>query len=202
MGRAGSNRRSCLGSEFSSIVMRIEKCWFCSSNIYPGHGRMWVRNDCKIFRFCRRKCLAHFKMKHNPRRMRWTKSYRRTVGKEMQMDSTFNFEKKRLTPVRYNRDLMVKTVQAMQIVERIKMIRNQRFQKHRLAANVRPRKTAAQREIAKHEHILTGPTKPKAAQFKEEIAALDKEKENRRKKAREARIVNEAKSSMEVDEEK
>lgn len=159
---------------------------------------MWVRNDCKIFRFCRKKCISHFKKKHNPRRLKWTKAYRRLHGKEMTMDSTFNFEKKRLTPVRYNRDLMVKTVQAMQTVERIKVIRNQRFQKHRLAANVRTQKTAAQKELAKHVDILRGPTKLKAQQFKEELAALDKEKQIRRQKAREARLA--AKGSMDVDE--
>merc|ERR1712060_448697 len=148
----------------------------CSSNIYPGHGVTFVRNDCKTFRFCRSKCHKHFKMKHNPRRMKWTKAYRRAHGKEMMLDSTFNFEKKRLTPTRYNRNLMVKTIQAMQIVDRIKTVRKERFHKQRLAAQIRKRQTSAQKEVAKAANLLEGPSKEQALKYEKELSGVRKVK--------------------------
>jgi large subunit ribosomal protein L24e len=42
---------------------------------------LFIRNDCKQFRFCRPKCHRHFKAKHNPRKLAWTKACRKLNNK-------------------------------------------------------------------------------------------------------------------------
>eukprot|EP01059_Diplonema_ambulator_P000771 TRINITY_DN10618_c0_g1_i1.p1 TRINITY_DN10618_c0_g1~~TRINITY_DN10618_c0_g1_i1.p1 ORF type:complete len:217 (+),score=46.17 TRINITY_DN10618_c0_g1_i1:85-651(+) len=100
--------------------MRIEACSFCSKPVYPGHGMTYVRNDCKIFKFCASKCHKNFKLKRTPRKTRWTKTFRKAMGKEMAHDTTLEFEKKRNVPVKYNRELVLKTLRAMKQVEAIR----------------------------------------------------------------------------------
>lgn len=74
----------------------------------------------QIFRFCRSKCHAAFKKKKNPRKVKWTKAYRKTVGKELAIDPSFEFEKRRNEPIKYNREIWNKAVQAMKKVNEIK----------------------------------------------------------------------------------
>jgi large subunit ribosomal protein L24e len=127
--------------------MRIETCYFCSSPCYPGHGIMFVRNDSKTFRFCRSKCHSKFKKKSNPRKVKWTKVYRKTAGKEMSIDTTFEFEKRRNRPVKYDRDMMEKTLSAIERVNEIQTVREQRYYDNRMKDTAKEKKFIARNEI-------------------------------------------------------
>ena len=63
----------------------------------------------------RSKCHKNFKKKKNPRKAKWTKAFRKSAGKELAVDPTFEFEKRRNVPVKYDRELWQKTVGAMQV---------------------------------------------------------------------------------------
>ncbi|KAK7086664.1 hypothetical protein SK128_017524 [Halocaridina rubra] len=137
--------------------MRIERCYFCSSKIYPGHGMMFVRNDSKIFRFCRSKCRRHFNRKKNPRKTRWTKSFRKSAGKELTVDPSFEFEKRRNVPVKYNRELWQKSMKAMKRITEIREKRERKFVMDRLLVDFENQRVHNRVIVKKHLDLIRSP---------------------------------------------
>lgn len=115
---------------------------------------VFVRNDSKQFRFCRSKCIRNFHKKRNPRKVAWTKTYRKTAGKEMAVDATFEFEKRRNRPVKYNRELMGQTLHAMKKVKDIQSAREERFFAARMKDAAVEKKQQARVEIEKSIDLL------------------------------------------------
>eukprot|EP01135_Chromosphaera_perkinsii_P004919 Nk52_evm24s304 gene=Nk52_evmTU24s304 len=152
--------------------MRLEKCYFCSSTCYPGHGVEFVRNDCKRFRFCRSKCHKNFKMKRNPRKVRWTKAFRKAAGKEMTIDATYNFEKRRNVPVKYNRELWQNTVKAIKRVQEIRQKREAQHIKERLKVGKELQKERNIKEVQQNIHLIISPAA--AEKNKEKLPVLQK----------------------------
>ena len=58
---------------------RTRQCSFCGDEFPQGTGTMYVRNDGSILWFCSSKCKkSAVKIKRDPRKLKWTKYYRKT----------------------------------------------------------------------------------------------------------------------------
>ncbi|KAK3391124.1 ribosomal protein L24e-domain-containing protein [Podospora didyma] len=134
--------------------MRIDSCFFCGRPAWPSKGITFMRNDGKSFRFCRSKCHKNFKMKRNPRKLKWTKAHRRNAGKEMVVDSTLQFAARRNVPVRYNRELVAKTVKAIERISEVRARRERVFYKKRMAGKRAREVASARKLVANNEHLL------------------------------------------------
>jgi large subunit ribosomal protein L24e len=100
------------------------------------------------------KSPIQFQMKRNPRKLKWTKAFRKSAGKEMVVDSTLRFAVRRNVPIRYNRDLVATTLKAMQRVSEIRQKRERVFYKKRMEGNRERERAANRRLVAENEHLL------------------------------------------------
>ena len=167
--------------------MRIETCYFCSGPIYPGHGIVFVRNDGKMFRFCRSKCHRNFKAKKNPRKLRWTKAYRKTHGKELTVDPVYDFEKVKDSTIKYNRDIWTDTVQAMDKLAVIRKKREDKFFEKRMKKAEHDKKEMIKANLMKHEVLISDP------KIRERVQKMKEEKEEERmlkEKQKESKKLN------------
>ncbi|PVI04045.1 hypothetical protein DM02DRAFT_611826 [Periconia macrospinosa] len=124
-------------------------------------------------------------MKRNPRKLAWTKSFRRAHGKEMTVDSTLQFAARRNVPVRYNRDLIQTTLKAMSRVSEIRARRERAFYKARMKGN-KERQRAEDRKLVEENQHLLPPSERWAVEKEDESMEVDvdkvKEKVARRRK--------------------
>jgi large subunit ribosomal protein L24e len=131
-----------------------------------------------MFRFCRSKCHKNFKAKRNPRRVRWTKAYRKTHGKELVTDPVLEFEKSRDTAVRYNRDLWVNTIEAMEKIDKIKQDREGRFWEERMKKAEHHKREMIKADLIKNQTLI-GDTK-----IRKKVEKLEEDREARKIKRR------------------
>jgi len=85
------------------------------------------------------------------------------------VDSTFEFEKRRNRPVKYDRDLMGKTIAAMQRVSEIKERREARFFANRMKDAKIIQKKEARVEIEKSIEILAPAVAQREAKMQEVV---------------------------------
>jgi large subunit ribosomal protein L24e len=83
-----------------------------------------------------------------------TKAFRKAHGKEMTVDSTLQFAQRRNVPVRYNRELVQKTLKAMERISEIRAKRERVFFKRRMAGKRARELADARRLVQTHSHLL------------------------------------------------
>jgi len=128
-----------------------------------------------VFRFCRSKCHKNFKAKRNPRKIRWTKAYRKTHGKELTCDPVYEFEKNKDTAVRYNRDVWINTIQAMEKLDKIRQDRENRFWEERMKKSHHDKKEMIKANLMKHDSLI------KNVETRNRVLAMKDAKEEQKK---------------------
>jgi large subunit ribosomal protein L24e len=58
------------------------KCNFCGGKTPEARGKMFVRNDGKIFYFCNSKCHKNWKLRREGKNTKWTNAFQKEGGKK------------------------------------------------------------------------------------------------------------------------
>jgi large subunit ribosomal protein L24e len=148
-----------------------------------------------MFRFCRSKCHKNFKAKRNPRRVRWTKAYRKTHGKELVTDPVLEFEKHRDTAVRYNRDVWVNTIQAMEKIDEIKQDREGRFWQERMKNAEHHKKEMIKSDLIKNQTLIGD------VHIRQRVDELREKGQLKRQQAKQARLAKHKRFNVGLNDE-
>lgn len=90
--------------------------------------------------------------------MAWTKAYRKLHNKEIAKDGILDFEQIRNEPMQYNREVYVKTIQAMKKIADIRKQREDRFWRNRMKLTKVKKVKDIQKELEKHADLIEDQT--------------------------------------------
>ena len=107
--------------------------------------------------------------------MKWTKAYRKTVGKELTIDPAFEFEKRRNIPLKYCRKTWNETVDAIKKIETIKQKRQNWYIMQRLRKGT---EMEHKRDVREVERDITLIRSAVASTSKVEESEMDVENES------------------------
>jgi len=107
--------------------------------------------------------------------MRWTKAYRKTHGKELTCDPVYEFEKNKDTAIRYNRDVWVDTIQAMEKIDKIRQDRENRFWDERMRKAQHHKKEMIKSNLMKHDSLIRN------VETRKKVLAMKDAKEEQKK---------------------
>ncbi len=65
-------------------MVTTRKCVFCGEDIGPGTGKMTVDISGSVSFYCSSKCHKNADLKRSPRKVKWTKAYRKEKGIRVQ----------------------------------------------------------------------------------------------------------------------
>jgi large subunit ribosomal protein L24e len=137
--------------------------------------------------------------------MRWTKAWRRSHGKELLFDKSLEFEKRREEPVRYNRDLYVKTIQAMKKIETIRLRREKAFIQNRIKEAKKNNKSMIEKELMKHIDLISNKELKAQMKAKKDLLwekEVERNDKNMSKLQRELQRKKEAAMEVEGDDDR
>ncbi len=113
-------------------------------------------------------------MKRNPRKLKWTKAFRKAAGKEMLVDSTLAFAARRNIPTRYDRNLVATTLKAMQRVTEIRARRERAFYRSRMAGNKERQREADRKLVEENQHLLPPKERTVVVEEQAEVGVVQK----------------------------
>ena len=53
----------------------MAKCSFCGGTLPEGRGKMFVKNDGRVFHFCQSKCQRNWNLNRQGKNVKWTKKH-------------------------------------------------------------------------------------------------------------------------------